>query len=828
MRTFRPTLFASVAAIAAMIGFADIAAAQIEEIIVTSRKRAESLQDVPLSVAAFTSDSIRNLDIRSVYELQNFTPNFSFDKNFGRRFDRPIMRAQSSVQSTDIIAAFFVDGVFVSGSITGTSTDALERIEILRGPQSALYGRATFGGAINYITKQPSDEFEGQINTRAGSHDDYKGAVWMRGPIVEGKLQYFLSGNWEYYGGQYRNRNPGTPAVSVGPANNFVSVPTRADNSRIGNEETRDVTAKLRLAATEDIEFNLKMSHARTYDGPFATTWFGGNELNCFRPGIDAGTAPNSRGYYCGEFKVKGRSSAFNLPDFVDGVVMNQVNATTGALVLVNGQPVPIAAAPAKPGNRRSIYRYVADGQVDLEGWNVLVQGAYNTDKAEFVTDADRTLLRGPVTTAVTPTAPSRVFETGAAHSQSFETSYDYSGELRITSPQENRLRGLAGAYYFNQKFKTRSRSFTGTVIALARFNEDGSDFSRNFTKNKSAFAQIQYDVTDALTLSAEGRYGVEDKEIPANPATTRPVTGRFKSFVPRLTADFKLNDDVLLYASFAEGNLPGGFNLNTFSITGVNDASFAALRAANQTTFDEEKSLVYEVGTKATFLDKRASIDFDVYYIDWTKQKINNTFTVTNAIGQQLTLALQLNSGTSRVQGMEFSSSLQASENLSFTFSYGLADHVFKKANDDTEILLTTGVTDPNLVNGGNAKGKHSILAPKHSLAASAAWRDELATDTDWVLRSDFSYQTKKYGEIANYSWLGDRLIWNARLGVETSGWNVSLYANNILNDLTPSAVLRFADSAVPRWPNNQIRRGFDVPLPRGREFGISGQYNF
>ena len=102
-------------------------------------------------------------------------------------------------------ASFFVDGVFVANSIASTTIDALERIEVVRGPQAALFGRATFAGAINYITKRPSDEHEGQLNGKVGSHEDYKVSAWMSGPIVDDKLFYFIAGNWDYYGGEWKN-----------------------------------------------------------------------------------------------------------------------------------------------------------------------------------------------------------------------------------------------------------------------------------------------------------------------------------------------------------------------------------------------------------------------------------------------------------------------------------------------------------------------------------------------------------------------------------------------------------------------------------------------
>lgn len=799
-------------------------ASGLEEIIVTARKREENLQSIPLSVTAFTSEAIQAQGIHSVYQLQDFTPNFSFDKGFGRRFDRPIMRGQSSVQTSDVIAAFFIDGVFVSGSITSTSTDALERIEVLRGPQSALYGRATFGGAINYITKQPSNTFEGEINSRVGSHDDYKGAVWIRGPIVEDKLQFFLSGNWEYYGGQWRNDDPGTPASSSGPVNNFVNVPTRPDNSRVGNEETRDITGKLRFIPTENLQFNVKYDHTRSEDGHFATVWFSGNDLNCFRPGIDPGTPNTARGYYCGEFKIGSRKPHFNLPDFIDGVSMYQVTGT-GALALVNGQPVLLTAAPADPGVHRKTDRLIGDASLEVANWNAFVQASYYTDDSGYVADGDRTLKHGPVSTVTT------VFENGAAQTELFEHYKDYSIETRLESPQQQRLRGMVGAFYYNSKFKTRQRSFTGTVVALTRFAADGSDFARTFVKNKSVFGQLQFDITDQFNLTAEGRYAKESRRVP-DTATTRPVNVSFTSFTPRISADYNIDTDLMFYASFAVGNLPGGVNPNYYNRTTVSDASFATAATQNRVKFDEEKSNVYEIGTKLKALDNRAIVNFDVYYIDWSKQKLNNTDTTviqTNGTANP-GVAYQVNSGTSRVQGVEFSGDFIATEQLTLTLGYGLADHKFLKANDDTELFITTGRNDPLLVNGGNAKGKRSILAPRHTANAAVTWRDDFTADVEWVFRNDFSYQSRKYGEIANYSWVGGRYLWNAHFGLESDRWTLTFYGNNLLDDLTPSAIFRFADSSVTRFAANPgaSKRGFDIPLPRGREFGVTAQYNF
>jgi len=145
-------------------------AQQIDDIIVTARKREESLQDVPLSIMALSSEQLRERGITSNYDVALFTPNFNTNQRVGRTLDRPVIRGMSSsATGGEPNASYFVDGVFVSSSISTAVTDAVERVEVLRGPQSAQFGRATFSGAVNYVTRQPSDSWSGQLNARAGA-----------------------------------------------------------------------------------------------------------------------------------------------------------------------------------------------------------------------------------------------------------------------------------------------------------------------------------------------------------------------------------------------------------------------------------------------------------------------------------------------------------------------------------------------------------------------------------------------------------------------------------------------------------------------------------
>lgn len=175
----------------------------LDEIVVTARKRQESLQDIPLSISVLNSVQLRDRGISSNYGVADFTVNFNTEQQVGRSLDRPIIRGMAAPSvDGEPNASYFIDGVYVSGSISTAALEAIERVEILRGPQSAQFGRATFSGAVNYITKKPTNEFEGEINTRAGTSDDYKIGAWASGPIFRDRLMYLLSANFQNYGGQ--------------------------------------------------------------------------------------------------------------------------------------------------------------------------------------------------------------------------------------------------------------------------------------------------------------------------------------------------------------------------------------------------------------------------------------------------------------------------------------------------------------------------------------------------------------------------------------------------------------------------------------------------
>ena len=176
----KPSLMAL--AIAATLGVSEIAVAQLEEVVVTARKRSESLQDVPMAVSAFNSDQLQSYGIDNITDIARMTPNLVMNETSGLVGGAisVFIRGIGNDPGLDQGVGIYVDDVYLNRT-TGALLEVfdVERIEVLKGPQGHLYGRNTIGGAIKYITREPGEELEGSAEIKAGS-DGYfrvKGAV---------------------------------------------------------------------------------------------------------------------------------------------------------------------------------------------------------------------------------------------------------------------------------------------------------------------------------------------------------------------------------------------------------------------------------------------------------------------------------------------------------------------------------------------------------------------------------------------------------------------------------------------------------------------------
>ncbi|HBO11933.1 MAG TPA: TonB-dependent receptor, partial [Halieaceae bacterium] len=215
MRTLKTLPVAVIAAsLAAPVSFAQ---AVLEEVVVSARKRAESLADSPISVKAFTESEIRSAGIETPQDFVDLTPNATLvqTQNAGNAFLN--IRGVSQARNSEMSAAVLIDGVLMSNPTQlNQQLFDIEQIEVLRGPQGALYGRNAIGGAITINTKAPGDEFEGRVEVGADNGPGYRVRGTIGGPVGDsGNLKYRLSGSWYDTEGYIDNEYLGEKADPV-------------------------------------------------------------------------------------------------------------------------------------------------------------------------------------------------------------------------------------------------------------------------------------------------------------------------------------------------------------------------------------------------------------------------------------------------------------------------------------------------------------------------------------------------------------------------------------------------------------------------------------
>ena len=153
------------------------AEADSAEILVTARKREESLQSVPVSVQAFTSEALEASNILNLEGIAAFSPGVQLfqnvDRGYGQVFIRGLQNTPPVGDTSRELASIFIDGIYFTGGVAAINTDNIERVEVIRGPQSALFGRSTFSGAINFITRTPGNELSAEFAATAATYDEY-------------------------------------------------------------------------------------------------------------------------------------------------------------------------------------------------------------------------------------------------------------------------------------------------------------------------------------------------------------------------------------------------------------------------------------------------------------------------------------------------------------------------------------------------------------------------------------------------------------------------------------------------------------------------------
>ncbi|MDJ0749990.1 MAG: TonB-dependent receptor [Woeseiaceae bacterium] len=464
----------------------------LDEIIVTSRKREENLMEIPVSVSVVDADFIESSNLLSVADIAAVTPGFKVNNAFGRQGDRPVMRGVSGIDTSIELAGYFVDGVYVSGTLSSFDLDSMERVEVIRGPQSATFGRRTFAGAVNYVTQQPTEETKFSVRAELGSNSRQVLAATMSGKA--GIWGYRVNARSYSYDGDFSN------TLANGPDN-------------IGSEETLSGNATLYITPSDETTIQINALYADDDDGQYGIVLQPSSDNNCTFPNPPPSTT--SREYYC-------------------GVVRDDVPVSLGG-VLRDDQY----------GVQQERFRSFVKVDHDFGDVGLRWISSYNTNN--YYAGQDQTFggIQSEFSFGAFQALPS---VPGGFHSFSASETEDFSHEIWLRGDAaDSKLIWSVGAYYFDQEVidteDDNPNGFENKVTNTAIMGVLDYEFSDKFTaglelryaeddvSQKPDGSTTVFDETfDSLTHRLTASWFIDDQTMAYFNWSTGTLPGRFNT----------------------------------------------------------------------------------------------------------------------------------------------------------------------------------------------------------------------------------------------------------------------------------------------------------
>ncbi len=806
------------AGLAPLLATADPAAAQapvaaLDEVVVTAQKRTENVQDVPISISAFSAEYLERLQSERIGDALDFAPNVPRSSGptggaDGFFFIRGVGQVDNSA-TVDPGVGVYVDEVFL-GRIQGASLDLLDidRVEVLRGPQGTLFGRNTIGGAVSVITKNPTEDLEGLVRVTLGSRDKRDVQAMLNLPLGD---------------------TTGLRA-SVFSRNQDGWVTNRWTGQDFGAVEDLGGRVKFRWDFSETGSLTIAGDATRRRGSPINTT------LLDFNPTAGP-TDP--------------RTGVVTLPGFTQ----------TG---------VPFPFPPQPPGPPLPPPRFPATDLANDRSGNPYL--GFNSIAAELPEDTRGvsatlqfdlgfgTLKSISAYRSLEQIAAADLDGTGyVLYDARFEIDQtQFSQELQLTGSIADRAEWLVGAYYFaeesaNDTFicqgtNVPARGPTGQPIPLPnvpgqppppfpRFvpgpstRNDGRCLqfvNRIDLDNESiaGYANLEYALTDrwsafgglrytrdtkeqALDSSFDNRAGVATffglapvggeapQASPRNPAWPQPIRyeNTWSELTPRVGVDFKASDDALFYASWARGFKSGGF--------GARATPLAPLEI-----FDPETVTTAEVGFKIEFGEGRARLNGAVFQSDYDDIQL----LVLNEAAQFETR----NAGDSRVRGIELELRARPTEALDVTLAGGWLDNEYQRVRVGRNAV--TGLPFPNQIEITDKLPN----SPEYTLDVGAEYRWSLGNGNSFGLRGDYNYRAEHFFQAPNnpFDRQGGYGIASARatFTFPAQGLTVGIYGQNLGDKLY------FITKNDTRATLGVATGNYGAP----REFGIDASWSF
>lgn len=749
---FKVAIFSSVTTLLSSFCIAQPA---LEEIVVTAQKRQESMQDVPVAIAAFSESQLEDSGFDSISDLAMMSPSMQFG-NFG-----PVtfvnMRGIGNENTTaggDPGVAMHLDGIYMGRPVASLfSAFDTERVEILRGPQGTLYGRNATGGSINLITNKPDDEFSSKVDVTYGDYDlvRVRGAVNLPvSDMVQARVVAFSE-----------DRDGYTENVFSGSEN-------------ANDADDKGIRAHLSLDIGDQGSWLLSGSYVES--GGVGTK----SELRESFPGSITGQPisgpPGFAFHPMGPFSGIPAFNTYTDPD-------------TGAVAVNDLEP----------------FRVNRNREESQDNDFLLLSSVFewNFDSVSFKS------ITGYVETSFESHSDDDQSEIDLFELVLIEESEQFSQEFQFLSNTDSDVQWIVGFYYFNEEarrdslfFGSRYDVFASTFGVPVGFAFGGEVESESM----AAYGQLTYSLSDSLRLTAGLRYTEDEKDgvnvgfnfLP--PSYEDPLQDQWDEMTYRLALDWALNDDSMLFVSYATGYKSGGFNQTASPTLGALNA-----------IYDPEFVDAVELGLKSTLLDGRVQLNTSIY-----QNKYDNLqFQIFGMAGPEA-----FNAEGATVQGWELEVRAALLESLFVDFSLGLTDSEF----------------DDQVINGVNIGGNQVQRTPDltYNFGLTNDW--DFGDAGSLRLRLEYAFTDEIYYTALNrnagfddpggsdlaadYDNVNARFFWFDA----SETWTVEVFVTNLTDEIQEGNILRgpgFVD--IPGGGGTEL-----VTYNPPRQWGVRVGYEF
>ena len=763
--------------------YAQDGALAIEEIIVTSRKREETLMSAPVTVTAFGSKEIAEMALDELPDLVNFSPGFHYSEHSvgkGGRFNRRlIFRGMNprTDRQTRQGATVFIDGAPILGSEIG-STDNYERIEIIKGPQSAYFGRSTFSGAINAVTKTPSDEWKSRISVEAANFGTTDISGQIEGPISD-TLSMRLSARSYDTDGEYDNASdPGTT---------------------LGAESTTDVSLSLFAQPSDNLSIKVRLHSWVDDDGPSVGVFVNRNEQGeLFTCNPNGGTVAGGK-WLCGDVPYQGSSL----------VGMDTIITPTLQAKYFSSDMIASYDRMFQPKHAMGLERHAKEASlvIDYEMDNGMtlsfLTAAHENEYSSFE-DFDRRVTAGMLGNYL------GFMASADTYSMSMTQNKDSSSEIRLTSAGDSQINWMVGASYTSIEAR-----LVGYSVLWGGSPNPNQSISTFDPETRAVFASVSYDINDTLSLSLEARK--QDDKVIEGTLGNEPLQNTFSSTTPRLIVDYKPREGLTYYAIYAKGINPGQFNAGLLGRT-QGELDQIAAQGGGGISVDEEEITNIEFGTKARFWDDRAQITAAVYFSDWENAIAPEILSIVNAAGDGENIQVNSNGGQADLSGLEIEGTFLVSDNWTIDMTYSLN----KSDINDFESADALALFGNRTIDGmGNSFSRY----PEKSSSLSAIYAETLESGNDFFARGDLINQGSTWMTNANVTSTPAYSVFNLRVGLQSDTWRAEVYANNLLDKKGYSNLQLFPDLSGLSGP---FTRGIMAGMIQQRQIGIRTTFDF